>query len=310
MEGRLFVEGFLFPKIWLLFAPNFKREDMSRGIYFMMLATAIFAVMNVMVKFVSHIPATEVVFFRSLVSIVLSYAMLRPYGISVWGKNKRVLFMRGLAGSIALILYFTTLQYIPLASAVTIHFLAPIFTAILGVFIVKERVKPLQWVFFAIAFSGIIMIQGFDSRVSPLYAVLGIAAAFLSGLAYNFIRKLNTTEHPMVIVFYFPLVTLPLTGAYSFVEWVQPVGYDWLLLIGVGVVTQFAQYFMTKAYQTEELSKVSSLNYIGIFYALGFGYFLFDEVFEPKVYLGMGVVLTGVVLNIWYKQKIDKKAKA
>ena len=276
---------------------------MTRGIYFMMLATFIFSCMNVMVKFVSHIPAVEIVFFRSVISLVLSYAMLKPKGVSVWGKNKKILLMRGLSGAVALVLYFITLQKIPLASAVTIHFLSPIFTSILGVFIAKERVKPWQWVFFGIAFSGILIIQGFDVRISPVYAGIGILAALLSGLAYNFIRKLNTSEHPLVIVFYFPLVTLPLTGTYSAFHWVSPQGFDWLFLLGIGITTQFAQYFMTRAYQTEELSKVSSLNYIGILYALGFGYFLFHESYAPLVFLGMVVVLVGVVLNIWYKQQ-------
>ena len=271
----------------------------------MMLSTFIFALMNVMVKSVSHIPAVEVVFFRSIISLALSYGMLKNQGISIWGKNKKILFMRGLVGTLALTAYFLTLQVIPLASAVTIHFLSPIFTTILGVFIVRERVKPIQWLFFAVAFSGIIIIQGFDVRIPLLYAIVGISSAILSGLAYNFIRKLNTSEHPLVIIFYFPLVSLPITGAYSVYNWVTPQGWEWLTLLGIGVATQVAQYFMTRAYQTEILSKVSSLNYIGIFYALGFGYFLFDETYSFQVFMGMGVVLLGVVLNIWYKHVLD-----
>ena len=60
---------------------------------------------------------------------------------------------------------------------------------------------------------------------------------------------------------------------------------------------------MTKAFQHEELSKIASLRYIGIIYALVFGHILFGEKFEIFSYAGMVLVLAGVMLNIWYKQR-------
>jgi len=274
----------------------------------MLLASLLFAVMNVMVKQISHIPSVEVVFFRSIVSIVLSYGYLKRANISVWGTNHKILLLRGFSGAVALSLFFTTLQVMPLASAITIHYLSPIFTAIIGLYFVKEPVRRWQWVFFAVAFAGILIVQGFDSRVSFMYTGFGIVAAFLSGLAYNCIRKLKTSEHPLVIIFYFPLVTIPLSGIYLMFDWVTPEGFDWMWLLLIGLSTQFAQYYMTKSYQSEDLSKVASLNYLGIIYALGFGYVFFDESFEMMSYIGMAVVLIGVVLNVWYKNKITKEA--
>ncbi len=270
----------------------------------MLLATFFFSLMNVFVKLVPNIPPVEIVFFRSIISLVLSYFFLAMQQVSVWGNNKKILLMRGAVGAISLILYFSTLQLIPLASAVTIQFLAPIFTTILGVFIVKEKVKPLQWLFFVVAFGGVLLVKGFDPRITPILFLMGVASAFFAGLAYNFIRKLNTTEHPLVIVFYFPLVTLPVTGLLSIFIWVQPIGIEWLYLLLIGVLTQLAQYFMTMAYQHEELSKVSSLKYLGLIYALGFGYLVFDETFNIMTYLGMFIMVASVGVNVWYKNKI------
>ncbi|MFW5760678.1 MAG: EamA family transporter, partial [Cyclobacteriaceae bacterium] len=109
----------------------------SKGIRYMLLATFVFSSMNVCVKLVPHLPPVEIVFFRSLISLVLSYSFLKSQKEFSWGNNKLNLIMRGIFGAIALILYFKTLQHIPLASAVTIQFLAPIFTAIMGIFLVK-----------------------------------------------------------------------------------------------------------------------------------------------------------------------------
>ena len=274
----------------------------SRGVVFMLLATFFFALMNVFVKLLPEIPAVEIVFFRSLISLVISAVILKSQGISVWGKRRGWLFLRGMVGAIALVLYFITIQLIPLATAVTIQFITPIFTTIIGIFLNRERVAPVQWLFFLIAFGGIVMIQGFDERVTADVMVIGVVAAFFAGMAYNIIRRLKTSEHPLVIIFYFPLVTMPLTGGYSALDWVQPSGMAWVYLLAVGVLTQIAQYYMTRAYQEEELNKVASVSYAGIFYALIFGWVIFGENFNVQTYLGMFVVLIGVVLNLWYKQ--------
>ncbi len=276
---------------------------LSPGVRYMLLATFLFACMNVLVKLVSHIPAVEVVFFRSLVSLAMSYSVLRIQRVDMWGNNRKWLVARGAFGAVALVLYFTLLQDIPLATAITLQFLSPIATAILGMLLLREKVWTLQWFFFLITFIGMLIISGFETRMEPIHLLMGIIAAVGSGMAYTIIRKLNYSEHPLVIVIYFPLVTLPITGILSVFDWVQPTGWDWLVLLGIGVLTQFAQYFMTKSYQAEEVSKVANLNYLSIIYALSFGFFFFGETFNLLTYVGMVLVIAGVILNVWYKQK-------
>ena len=276
----------------------------------MLLAVFCFTLMNIFVKLLPNIPSVQIVLFRSIVSLIASYVLLKAQGVNIWGNNKKYLILRGAVGAIALITYFTTLQAIPLATAITLQFLFPIFTTILGIFIVKEKVHPLQWLFFAISFGGILIIKGWDPDFNNYYLALGILSAIFAGLAYNFIRKLKTTEHPLVIVLYFPLVTLPIAGGWSAIVWVQPEGVQWLYLLLVGVFTQIAQYFMTKSYQIEELSKVSSLQYLGIIYGLLFGWLIFDESLSSMAYVGIALVLVGVVANMVFKNRLDKRAAA
>ncbi|TNE73932.1 DMT family transporter [bacterium] len=268
----------------------------------MLFAAFMFSIMNVAVKKVSHIPSVEVVFFRAAISLIMSWLYLKRNSIPVFGTNHKVLFLRGLYGTIALIMVFATYQNMPLASAVVLHYLSLIFTAILASILLKERLFKIQYLFFALSFVGIYMIKGFDSRIETLYFVLGLMGAFFGGLAYTSIRKLKDSEHPLVIVFYFPLVALPVAGIGSFFVWVTPHGADWLWLLAVGVFTQIAQVYLTKAYQVEAAANVASANYIGIFYALGFGYFIFGETYQTNVILGMALVLVGVILNITFKR--------
>ncbi len=277
----------------------------------MLIAILFFAAMNILIKAIPRIGPVEIVFFRSIVSFFISFITLKRLKVGIWGNNKKWLIIRGAAGSIGLLLFFSTIKQMPLGSAVAIQYLSPIFTSVLGIFIVKERVFSIQWIFFLISFIGVLLIQGFDPRVTQLQLIIGISSAAASGVAYNSIRKLKLSEHPLVIIFYFPLITIPLTGTYLiFFNWTTPNLTELLVLITIGVATQFAQFFMTKAYQLEDLSKVSSIQYIGIVFALLFGFLFFDETYNLKSFAGILIVLLGVVLNVTFKTTVDKQLKS
>jgi drug/metabolite transporter (DMT)-like permease len=277
--------------------------NLPAGVRYMLLATFLFSLMKVCVKMIPDIPAVEIILFRSVISFIISFIGIKSMGISPWGTNKGLLVLRGVCGALSLMLYFVLIQQIPLATTYTLLYLAPVFTTILGIWLVKEKVLPLQWVFFLVSIAGVLMVTGFDIRVEPLHLAIGIGSSLSSAVAYNVIRKLKTSEHPLVIILYFPLVTTPIAAVYSWFVWKQPVGWEWFWLVMVGIFTQFAQYFMTKAYQREDLSVISSLSYLGIVYGLGFG-FLFGENFNLLTYLGMASVVVGVVMNIWWKKKV------
>lgn len=268
----------------------------------MLLSTFFFSLMNVSVKLLPNIPSVQIVFFRSIISLVICLAFLLPTRTRVFGKNKKLLLLRGFSGAMALILYFRLLQEIPLATTTTILFLSPIFASILGISFVKEKVAPMQWIFFLISFAGILLIKGFDARIDLIYLALGVGSSFFSGIAFNCIRKMNTSEHPLVIILYFPLVTLPIAGIWSYFIWVNPHGIEWIIIILVGIFTQLGQYYLTRSLQTDKISKVTSVRYTEIIFSLLIGFTFFNEQFSLLVYLGMMVTLLGVALNIQYKK--------
>ena len=122
-----------------------------------------------------------------------------------------------------------------------------------------------------------------------------------SGMAYTCIRKLKDTEHPIVVVFYFPLVATPIMAVLTYFQWVQPIGIDWLLLLLMGIFTQIAQILMTKGLQSAVINKIISVKYIGTFWALGFGFILFGEIYTLMSLAGIALVILGVILNIKVK---------
>ncbi len=277
------------------------RRRLDPGIRYMLISVVGFSLMNLMVKSLSGLPATELVLFRSIVSLALSYAIIKKKKLPPLGVNKKFLLMRGVFGVTALTLYFYTLVRLPIGSASTIQYLSPIFTAFFAIYILKEPMRPIQWLFFLVSFLGIVFIKGFDPNITPALLLMGIGSAVFSGLAYNAIRKVKDTDHPAVVVFYFPLIATPVMAVWSFFDWVTPTWEQVGLMVLMGVFTQVAQIYMTKAYQASEVNKIAPLKYVGILFALGFDVFLFDVIYSPWVLLGIGLVILGVLLNILHK---------
>jgi drug/metabolite transporter (DMT)-like permease len=275
---------------------------MSATMY-LLISGLCFALVHAAVKFLPRIPVHELVFFRAVISVAITYYALKKVGFSPWGRNKPALIFRGVAGTAALLLYFYTLQNMPLASAVTIQYLHPIFTVILAGLFLRESPTWLQWGFFITSFIGVLMVRGFDPRVSGFDVFIGVLSAFCSACAYTMIRALRKEDHALVVVFYLPLVSLIVVGPYTVMNWVQPQGIEWPILVLIGLLTQAAQYAMTKAYQADTAANISNLNYLGIIYALIIGFLFFGETIGPMALVGMAVVFSSAILSTRFKMK-------
>lgn len=277
---------------------------LSEGVRAMFLSTLAFSLANVFVKQVSHIPAMEIVFFRCILATAFCFAGLYRAKADWRGSSRKLLLLRGLFGTTALYLFFTTLQNIPLASAMTIQYLSPIFTSIIAIFILGEKVRSMQWLFYAIAFAGVLVIERFDPRISLFYLAIGIVSAFCSGVAYNLVRSLRGREHPFTVVLHFQLVGAAAGFISLFFAWEMPVGWDWLYLFFIGVFSQLGQIFLTNALQKEPVAGVAIINYTGLLYALLIGSLVFGEIQTAESLSGMLLVVFGVLLSVVYSKRM------
>jgi drug/metabolite transporter (DMT)-like permease len=274
------------------------------GIAYMLISSLGFALVNLCVKYLDNIPVNEVVFFRSVISLGICAYFIKKQNIPFFGNNHNWLISRGIFGVTALTLFFFTIKNMPLASAVTVQYLSPIFTVIIAMFLLKEKVKPVQWLLFLVAFAGIICIKGFDERTSYLYLGLGVASALFSGFAYNSIMKCRTTDAPVTIVLYFALVATPIMGIWCLFDWKTPDGIEWALLLVIGLLTQVAQFCMAKALiMTAQSARIMPLKYVGSIYAIVIGYLIFDEQLQWLTFIGIGLVLAGIILNTLASRK-------
>jgi RarD protein len=268
-----------------------------KGIWYMFLSVLAFAFVNTFVKLLSNFPAHELIFFRSIISLSLCLFALRNNTNPFFGSNKKWLLIRGVAGVTALTLFFVTIQNISLANAVSIQYLSPLFTVVIGIFLLKEKVKKVRWLYFAMAIIGVFVIKGFNTDLEWKYLLIGLASAFFSGIAYNAVRKCKTSDDPIRVVMYFPLIATPIMGIWCLTEFVVPHGIEYLYIALMGIFTQFAQINMTKALQNNEASVVTPVKYLGAIFAVAIGYFMFDESLTPSNIAGIGIILLAVFFN-------------
>lgn len=255
-------------------------------------------------------PAHELVLARSLVSFSISLFIIKSRGLPVFGNNRKWLLIRGVSGTIALTLFFYTLHFLPMAVASVIQYLSPIFTVILAMILLKEKVKSAQWFFILFSFVGVVLIGANNlfthsegEQLSFFWLGAGLISALFSGIAYTAIMKLRATDEPINIVMYFPMIAIPIMTLLCFFDFVFPTGIEWLFLLIIGVFTQMAQIMLTKALHYSDSSLVMPFQYLGAIYAFLIGYFVFDEALSLYINLGISIVFIGVLANIILHRK-------
>jgi drug/metabolite transporter (DMT)-like permease len=275
-----------------------------------MLGSALaFSSMGAIVKSLgSRFPTAELLLARTLVSLVLSAVWLRYLGIAVWGTARGWLFLRGVLGFCGLACLFYALPRMPLAEATVIQTLYPMFTAVLAAVFLGEGLKRPFWAGTFLSLFGVVCIAqpsfliGGAAPVAGVGLLAALGAAWFSACAYVLVRRLSQTEHPLVIVFYFPLVAMPATLPFVVFDAVMPQGWDWFWLLMIGVTTQFGQVWLTRGLQLVEASRATSIAYAQVAFAAGFGVLLFDE--WPNLLSALGAL--GIVGGTWLIQRRGK----
>lgn len=270
----------------------------------MVISTLSFACMNAIVKQLMHVDAFQIVFFRSFGSLFFTLPFLIKYNIPIWGNKKKLLILRGIVGVTSMSFYFMATKHLSIGTAVSLRYIAPIFAAIFAVIFLKERIKHIQWLFFFIAFTGVIILKGFNASLSFYGLLLIFTSAIFSGLVYTVISKIGNQDHPVVIVNYFMVIATLVGGILALQNWTNPRGIEWVLLFALGVFGYFGQVNMTKAFQIAKTNQIAPLKYLEVVFTLIIGASFFKEVYSFWSLLGICLIIIGLVLNITYKTKI------
>lgn len=283
----------------------------SRPVLAMVASALSFSLMGVCVKQVgSRIPAAEVVLVRALVSVVLSWLLVRRAGISPWGQRRGLLVLRGAIGSVALLCVYIALTELPLASATVLQYLYPTFTALLAWLVLGEPIGRRVLLAVLVGWTGVLLVArpgqllgaagslaGATTLAGPA-VLIAVAGAFCTALAYVSVRSLARSEHPLVIVFYFPLVAVPLSLPLVLLNPVWPTPLELLWLLGVGVFTQLGQVFLTSSLVALPAARATAISYVQVAFAGLWGWLLFGELVDGWTVAGAALVLAATLISL------------
>ncbi len=265
-----------------------------------------FSIMSLLVKLAGRggLPSQEIVLVRAVLTLALSWASLRHAGIAPWGTRRDLLLLRGVLGCFALTCFYFSIVHLPLGEATLIQYTNPVFATLLAALFLGERIGRREVLCLLASLVGVVLVTrpaflfgGATAALNVQHVLVAVIGAFCSGAAYVVVRRMGTSEHRLVVVFYLPLVTVPLTIPFAATTWRMPVGWEWLVLFGVGVTTQIAQVHMTRGLQLERAARATATGYLQIVFAGVWGVLLLDE--RPSAWTIAGaVVVLGSVLAV------------
>jgi drug/metabolite transporter (DMT)-like permease len=285
-----------------------------RAISLKIIAMFLFSLMFAGVKWVGPtIPVGEIVFFRAFLGmLMIALAAVLTGGPSVLATNRAGTHAtRSLLGVCAMFCNFLAVTYLPLADATAIAFAAPMFTVILAVLMLGERVHFFRWSAVLLGFVGVLVIMGAEGPGQEsgnlVGAALALCGAGLSATAMIVLRRMSAHEHSEAIAFYFMLTSAFAGLTTIFWGWKMPVGTEIFALVSMGVFGGIGQLFLSFSYRYGEASVLAPFDYTMMIWAAIFGYVLFGDVPAAQVLMGASLVITAGLLILWRERVLGRR---
>ena len=268
------------------------------GFLYMFISICAFSIMDLIVKWSENYPIGEVLFFRGFCGMIPIFFLIpKERYFNFYKTNRPFLhFKRCVSGLVAIVAIFIALRNLPLATVVSITFAAPIFTTIMSIFFLSEKVGLYRWLAVLVGFVGILIISepGFSSLnfyyIYPIIFCLGLSYVAIA------IKQLSSTEPVWLIGLYFSFSIMIMSFFTLPQGWIMPNLKDLFLLCMVGILGGLANLWLTQSYKFAEVSLVTPLKYLALLFAIFFGYIFWDETPTIKTLLGAALVIISSII--------------
>lgn len=268
---------------------------------FLVAALGIFllSAMDALIKSVAAAhPTAQIVFMR--------YACGMPWAILylLWDRPLaptremvRAHLTRGVLVVITAFLFFYALATLPLAEAITLTFLSPLFLAILAAWLLREPIPAKVFGAIVVGFVGMTVIVAgkIGGGVFDMVRALGIAAAVTSALAYAanlvLLRKRAQTDPFGLIILFQNLFPLILIAPFAWAVWEVPELRSWLLFLGIGALGLAGHLCIIWAFKHANAGPLGVIEYTALIWSAGFGFAFFGEVPGLATWAGAALIV-------------------
>ena len=281
-----------------------------RGCFWMLLAAFSFIVVQSFTKALGgRIPSAEIAFFRAAIgsAAVLPFVMSR--GLCAF-KTPNLPFHlgRGLFGAAAIFLMVYAVVHMPIAEATVIGFTRMMFLIVLAVLFLGERAHWRRWLATLAGFGGVLLMLRPGDETFQLAALSALGAAFCFAAAHTCIKKCTQRkDHPMTVQTWYAVSATLIMVIPAGMVWVSPSWEDWLILLGMGLMSGVAQTCTAYAYGAGDATFVAPFDYTRLLWAALAGWFLFAEPLGFMTLAGAAVII-GANVYIAQRQRAESRA--
>jgi drug/metabolite transporter (DMT)-like permease len=206
--------------------------------------------------------------------------------------------------------FFLGLIAMPMAEAVAMFFVAPLFITLLSALVLGERVGPRRLVAVLVGFAGVVVVVRPGSGLFGYTALLPVAAAATYAIMQILTRRLGATDSAVGMAFSVQMVFIVASVGMGLVAgdgrfagsddpslhfllrpWRLPSAGDVPLLGLVGLLTAMASVLMSQAYRSTAPATIAPFEYIALPFAAAWGFLFWGEVPDAIAILGMGLII-------------------
>lgn len=235
----------------------------------------------------------QAVFFRSLFVFLPATILILLRNKALLRTRNRVAHVwRGTIGFASMLCMFYSFKLLPLADAVAINFLGPVFAVLFSMIILREKARRRHWIVLGAGLTGVmIMTNPGHGGVNWTGFSVGFFGAILFGVTQTWMRILGRTEHALTTVWVFSLLATLFSATTLPFVWRSPAFADWPFFIGSGLFALIGQIAVTRAYQYAPAATIGPFNYTSLIWAMLFGWLFWNEQPTPQIIAGAGVII-------------------
>ena len=277
---------------------------LARAVAWMGVALLSFTVMAVSVRELAPMHAFEMLFVRSAVGLAIMTSIVAATG---WGALKTTSlpgnFLRNGLHFTGQVLWIFGITLLPLATVFAIEFTTPMWSAVLAVAILGERMNRGRWTALALGFAGILVIVRPGLEAVSGGALIMLVCAVFFGATSVTTKWLTRSDRPVTIVFYMVAIQTLLGGVASVFVW-TPIGtgdWPWLMLLGLTGLS--AHYALTNALSVADASFVMTLDFLRVPLIAAAGYLLYAESIDPATLFGAALIFSGTYYSLRFESR-------
>jgi drug/metabolite transporter (DMT)-like permease len=279
----------------------------------MIMAGITSSLLHIGVRYVSpHLPTLEIVFLRSLFTILVTLPVVfRPGQVSWRTNNLQLHVIRGLIGVCSMSAWYFALGQMPLADAGALSFTTAIFMTIGAALLFGEPVGLRRWSAVIVGLVGAMIVLKPGSGVVswPAIAAAGSSALWAASLLMS--KQLAKYDSVTTITFYQPLMILPVAMLGSIPTWVMPSLEVWICLFGMGIAAAIGNYGYIKALRVADVAISMPADYLRLLWMALWGYWLFGEIPTMSTWIGAALIIgAAFFITIREQQLASERARA